>query len=119
MFDSANLAVKIIERAKSQGVSQAFIAEHLGVNRSFLNQATKGQAQITPDRLEKIAELLHTTPAYLMDETDDPAPIKKEPTIYGELSEDKQALIDLIVSIDDAQTIHAIKLLLDEIQSKK
>lgn len=119
MFDSAKTAIKIIEYAKLQGITQKYICEQLGFARSYLLDIKNNKAKLTPDRLEKIAELLHTTPAYLMDETDDPAPIKKEPTIYGELPEDKQALIDLIVSIDDAQTIHAIKLLLDEIQGKK
>ena len=119
MFNSAKAAIKITERAKKQGVTQAFIAEKLGVNRSFLNQAIKGQAQITPDRLAIIADLLHTTPEYLMDETDDPAPIKKESSQTEELSPDVKELVDLVKSINDPATIHAIKMLLLEIKNKK
>lgn len=118
MFKIVNID-KIKFLAKSQGIKLKFLCQNIGVAESYFGDVKSGKCKIPPDRLEKIAELLHTTPAYLMDETDDPAPIKKEPTIYGELSEDKQALIDLIVSIDEAQTIHAIKLLLDEIQGKK
>ncbi len=35
---------------------------------------------MTDDRLAKIAEILHTTPEYLRDETDDPSPRQKEKT---------------------------------------
>jgi hypothetical protein len=34
---------------------------------------------MTRERLERIAEILETTVAYLTDETDDPAPKEKEP----------------------------------------
>lgn len=110
---------KIKKLAKERGIKVSFLCSQINKAHTFFSDAQRGKTTITLDHIKVISETLGTSPAYLMDETDDPAPIKKEPTIYGELSEDKQALIDLIVSIDDAQTIHAIKLLLDEIQGKK
>lgn len=110
---------KIKTRAKDQGIKISFLCSQINKAHTFFSDAQRGKITITPDHVKVISEILGTSPAYLMDETDDPAPIKKESNGYGGLSEDKQSLIDLIVSIDDQQTIHAIKLLLDEIQGKK
>ena len=73
---------------------------------------------MTPERLEKIAELLHTTPAYLMDETDDSAPIKKEPIPLDELSEKKQALLDWAMSADD-ETVDLLLGIAERIKEQK
>ena len=119
MFDSAKVAIKIIGYAKQQGISQKYICEQLGRSRTYLLNVKNGQDVLTPDRLAIIADLLHTTPEYLMDETDDPAPIKKESSQTEELSPDVKELIDLVKSINDPTTIHAIKMLLLEIKNKK
>lgn len=76
----ANIAEKILNFAKSQGISQKYICDQLGVGNTYLLDAKRGKNRITPDRLAKIAEILHTTPEYLRDETDDPAPEQKEKT---------------------------------------
>lgn len=110
---------KIKSLAKSQGIKLKFLCQSIGAVESYLGDVKSGRLRMAPDRLAKIAEILHTTPEYLRDETDDPTQTKNEPAGYGELSKDKQALIDLIISIDDPRTIHAIKLLLDEIQGRK
>ena len=102
MFDSAKIAVKIIEYANSKGISQKYICEQLGRSKSYLLNVKNGQDKLAPDRLEKIAEILKTSPAYLMDETEDPAPIKKESTGYDELSDKKKAFLDWAMSADES-----------------
>ena len=118
MFNSAKVAIKIIEYAKKQGISQKYICERLELSRTYILDVKNGKAKITPDRLSIIADLLHTTPEYLMDETDDPTPIKKEPPTE-QLSPDIEELVELVKSINDPTTIHAIKMLLLEIKNKK
>ena len=95
---------KIKELARRQGVKIKFICSSLGLSETYLSNVKNGKDRMTPDRLEKIAELLHTTPAYLMDETDDPAltETKKEPTVYGELSDKKKAFLDWAMSADES-----------------
>ena len=100
MFNSAKVAIKIIEYAKKQGISQKYLCERLELSRTYILDVKNGKAKITPDRLAIIADLLHTTPEYLMDETDDPTPIKKEPPTE-QLSPKKQAFIDWISTADE------------------
>lgn len=58
--------------------------------------AWKNGSMPKSDVLYKIAAVLHTTPAYLMGETDDPSPeTKKEPTgIADGLTEEDRELIE-------------------------
>ena len=80
---------------KQHGLSGAYIANRLGKARSFFTDLKNGKFQISQSDLEIVSSLLHTTPAYLMGETDDPGE-KKEPT--GEntsgLSDEDRELIE-------------------------
>ena len=82
---------------KQQGLSGAYIANRLGKARSFFTDLKNGKFQISQSDLEIVASLLHTTPAYLMGETDDPSE-KKEPT--GEnasrLSDEDREVIEAV-----------------------
>lgn len=120
MDNSSKVAIKIIEYAKSQGISQKYICEQLNLARSYILDVKNGKAKLSPDRLEKIAEILHTTPAYLMDETDDPSPpeIKKEPTVYSELSEKKQAFLDWAMT-EDESTLELLLSIAKKIKEQK
>lgn len=69
---------KIRELAKNKGIKLSFLAGSLGLGRSYFIDVQKSGRDIPSDRLAKIASLLHTTPEYLRDETDDPAPEQKE-----------------------------------------
>ena len=60
---------------KQYGLSGAYIANRLGKARSFFTDLKNGKFQIADSDLEIVASLLHTTPAYLMGETDDPSPL--------------------------------------------
>ena len=110
---------KIKNLAKSQGIKIKYICSSLGLSETYLSNVKNGKDRMTPDRLAIIADLLHTTPEYLMDETDDPTPIKKESSQTEELSPDVKELVELVKSINDPATIHAIKMLLLEIKNKK
>ena len=92
---------KIKNLAKSQGIKLKFLCQNIGVVESYFGDVKAGRLKMTPDRLAIIADLLHTTPEYLMDETDDPAPIKKEPPTER-LSPKKQAFIDWISTADES-----------------
>lgn len=63
------------ELCKENGLSGAYIANKLGKKRSFFTDLKNGKFQLAQADLEIIAAALHTTPAYLLGETDDPAPL--------------------------------------------
>lgn len=63
------------ELCKENGLSCAYIANKLGKKRSFFTDLKNGKFQLAQADLEIIAAALHTTPAYLLGETDDPAPL--------------------------------------------
>lgn len=76
MFDSDRF--KIL--CKRNGTSGSYIASRLGKTRSFFTDLKNGKFNISDTDLEIVAAALHTTPAYLMGETDDPSEgTKKEP----------------------------------------
>jgi transcriptional regulator with XRE-family HTH domain len=110
---------KIKNLAKLQGIKISFLCSQINKAHTFFSDAQRGKTTLSPDNLAVIADLLHTTPEYLMDETDDPAPIKKESSQMEELSPDVKELVELVKSINDPATIHAIKMLLLEIKNKK
>ena len=71
---------RIKNLAREQGIKIKFICASLGLAETYLSNVKNGKDRMTDDRLAKIAEILHTTPEYLRDETDDPAPEQKEKT---------------------------------------
>lgn len=64
---------KIRSLAKEQGIKLGFIAQKIDVAHTYFADAENKQRDIPNDRLSVIAEILHTTPEYLRDETDDPS----------------------------------------------
>lgn len=71
---------------KSKGIKKSYICEQLGLQRSYLSHVESGLSSISEERLEKIAEILGTTVAYLCDETDDPEPPENEDDeLYNEI----------------------------------
>ena len=65
------LGDRIEERRKLRGLSQAELARRVGVRQSTMNSLINGNSR-TSRSLLQIAKELHTTPAYLLGETDDP-----------------------------------------------
>lgn len=64
---------KIKSLAKDQGIKIKFICSQLGLSETYLSNVKNGKDRMTEERLEKIADILHTTPEYLRDETDEPS----------------------------------------------
>lgn len=65
------LGARIEERRREIGISQAELARRVGVRQSTMNSLIKGDSRTTRSLL-KIARELHTTPAYLTGEVDNP-----------------------------------------------
>nr|DAD79285.1 MAG TPA: repressor protein [Myoviridae sp. ctRPH1] len=64
---------RVKSRAKSLGISYAFLCAQLGKGKGFFNDVKRGINHIDAYELSIIAEKLHTTPEYLTGATDDPA----------------------------------------------
>ena len=69
---------KIINLAKSKGITQAHICKIMGERRTYLNEARVGKFSIPDDHVVVIAEVLGTTVEYLTDQTDDPGNVEPE-----------------------------------------
>ena len=67
------LREKIRRRRLELGMSQVDLADALGyTNRATVAKVESGVNDLTQSKIERYAEALETTPAYLMDWTDDP-----------------------------------------------
>lgn len=95
---------KIKSLSKENGLSLTYLTNKLGVAKCYFNDLKRLNRDIPDDRLAIIADILGTTTAYLRDETDDPAPIKKAPLSPegdDERSQLKAELFSLIDEMDD------------------
>ena len=63
---------RIKARAKSYGMTMAYLNRCLGKHDGFLSCVRNGTDRIDEDELAVIAEKIHTTTAYLTGQTDDP-----------------------------------------------
>lgn len=80
---------------KKQGIKQSALFEMVDRPRTYSSDLKKVK-NVPAEYVEAWAAALHTTPAYLMGETDDPSPeTKKEPTgIADGLTEEDRELIE-------------------------
>lgn len=87
---------KIKSLAKEQGLKIAFICKQLGLARTYFSDVERGKTKISDARLQVIADILHTSPAYLRDETDD----KKPPDYKAEeLTPEIQDIIERVKNL--------------------
>lgn len=63
---------RIKSRAKCYGITLKYLNSSIGKHDSFLSCVRNGTDHIDEDELATIAKIIHTTVAYLTDETDDP-----------------------------------------------
>ena len=66
----------------SRGVTKTFIAQAIGRSATVCQDWKQQKSQPNDEQLAVVARILGTTPAYLRDETDEPAPVED-----GELTE--------------------------------
>ena len=88
---------KLKSLIKEQGVSQTFICSRLNKHRSFLLDVYNHRSSLKPEQIKIIAEILHTTPEYLTDQTEEKG-IKKETASNDDLI---NALVAKIMSLPD------------------
>lgn len=94
MITDYALCIKNIQQySKSQGITMKYLCDLLGKRKSFLAEVRNGKDKLDDNELDIIAEALHTTPAYLKGETDDPKlPSEPEtwtvPNWVGEIKKD-------------------------------
>ena len=59
---------------RSKGITKKFIAQSLGRSATLCQDWKQHKSQPSPDQLRQVAEILGTSPDYLMGETEEPAP---------------------------------------------
>lgn len=69
---------RLYQLSKACGVSKSHLCSLAGKNASYIADLRRLHREPLPQVVSAWADALHTTPAYLMGETDDPE-IKKEP----------------------------------------
>jgi transcriptional regulator with XRE-family HTH domain len=67
---------RIKELCGQYSISQKFLCDQIGKQKTYFNDVWRGRCTPTDGDLQTIANHLHTTPAYLRGETDDPAPVE-------------------------------------------
>lgn len=96
---------------KEQGIKQASLFRAVGKDEFYASNL-KRIKNVPFEYIETWAAALHTSPAYLMGETDDPTETKKEPTglMADGLSDDKRFLIECAMTMSDenARKLRAI-----------
>ncbi len=102
-----NIGHRIKERRKELGMSADELAEKLEKNRSTIFRYEKGDIENLPlEMLEPLAEILQTTPAYIMGWEEE---IKKDPVGAAErhfeiiMDEDISEIFDDFKLLDTAQ----------------
>lgn len=100
---------KIKTLAREKGVKIKYICSQLGLAETYLSNVKNGKDRMTRERLERIAEILETTVAYLMDETDDPTPTKKEPV--QALSEEEDLILQILRTMTVEEKLDLIEYL--------
>lgn len=63
---------RIKSRAKCYGITLKYLNSSIGKHDSFLSCVRNGTDHIDEDELATIAKIIHTTVAYLTDQTDNP-----------------------------------------------
>lgn len=110
---------KIKKLCKEKGIKQSFLCESLGLHFSFLNDVKKGSTPMTPERLEKIAEILDVNVEYLNDETEERKTYKTEKSpSTEELSPKKKQVMELLDSMSDDQMDLFIAIMKETIKNR-
>ena len=87
---------KIKTLAKVQGLKISFICAQLGLKHTYFADVKNHGRDIPDARVQVIADILHTSPAYLRDETDD----KKPPDYKAEeLTPEIQDIIERVKTL--------------------
>lgn len=89
MFDYDRLE----ELIKEKGITQKFIADKLGRKPSIFQAWRNGKSMPNVDQIKLVAEILQTTPQYLLHQTDE-----KNPTTQGDGVSENDELLEYIIN---------------------
>lgn len=93
---------RVIDLSKNQGISLSSLCKRIGKTRTYLSEIQTRGRTIPLEYIPTLAEALHTTPEYLMGETDDPS-IKKEPAPAGRLDGKRAEIMEILGALPDEQ----------------
>ena len=109
-----NVGIYIKERRESLGMSQDELAEKMGYkSRSTIAKIEKGINDVTQTNIVKFAEILKTTPAYLMgwEKAEKKADIISDVVLRMKTDPDFLSLIETLNTLD-AERINGVKQML-------
>lgn len=118
MFIIDKFKGRIKELCGQYGISQKFLCDQIGKQKTYFNDVWRGRCTPTDSDLQTIANHLHTTSAYLRGETDDPAPKEIDPIEKINASPRKRALAEKIMEMDE-ETLLKLEKILDMILEGK
>lgn len=98
---------KLKNLIQQRGVTQIHICNALNKRRAFLTDVYARRSSLKPEELMIVADILHTTPEYLTDQTDDPD-IKKETAVADDLDRE---ILELFSTLSPEQKIRFLDLL--------
>lgn len=101
MFIIDKFKSRIKELCGQYGISQKFLCDQVGKQKTYFNDIWRGRCTPTDGDLQTIANHLHTTSAYLRGETDVPVPQGIDPTETINASPRKRALAEKIMKMDE------------------
>ena len=113
MYEVNKFKMRVKALCAQNGISQKFVSETTGHGQYFLNDVWQKKRAMSDGDFESVAEALHTTPAYLRGETDDPAAQDKNEK--ASLTPTVQELINEVYGLTDNEAaaflalIHEIK----------
>ena len=112
---------RIKERRISLGFSATELGDRIGKDRSTIYRYEKGDIENLPfDILEPIANVLHTTPAYLMGWTNDASPnAKKDTPDENNLTEGEKEFLDLFRMLPDEEQRIYLEMLRVRLNARK
>ena len=103
---------RIKERRRNLGLSVDEIAAKLDKDRATIYRYENNYIKDMPlNTLEPIAEVLHTTPAYLMGWADGPEPKEEQPAVEDELSKEEVEYIKLFRAASPELQVAALAML--------
>ena len=95
------------------GLTLEEVAEKVGVSRATVSRWESGNiSNMRRDKIAKLADALHTTPAYILGWSDDPNPVIKKPApiAESELSDLQKQAIQFVLSLSDEQLRQFIRI---------
>lgn len=101
---------------RSKGITKKFIAQSLGRSATLCQDWKQHKSQPGPEQLRRVADILGTTPAYLLGETDEVSPETASTELDRLLTalkerEDMRMLFSLAKDASPEDVLQAVKII--------